>query len=129
MEVEDDLLYTKDHEWISIDGQIATIGISDYAQEALGDITYIELPNVEQEQELVATFVARFGWHAHVDGDERTIYHLEDQMIRAKVRPGDRKLTLKFEPYKWYHFVFSALVSLSLFFSTLILLKRCKKYE
>ena len=51
MEVEDHLLYTKDHEWVSIDGQTATVGISDYAQEALGDITYIELPNVDDEVE------------------------------------------------------------------------------
>ena len=51
MEVEDHLLYTKDHEWVSIDGQTATVGISDYAQEALGDITYIELPNPDDEVE------------------------------------------------------------------------------
>ena len=51
MEVEDHLLYTKDHEWVSIDGGTATVGISDYAQEALGDITYIELPNVDDEVE------------------------------------------------------------------------------
>ncbi len=51
MDVEEHLLYTKDHEWVNIDGDTATIGISDYAQEALGDITYIELPNVDDEVE------------------------------------------------------------------------------
>ena len=40
-----DLLYTKDHEWISIEGDIATIGITDYAQSELGDIVFIELPD------------------------------------------------------------------------------------
>lgn len=51
MDVEDDLLYTKEHEWISIDGDTATIGISDYAQEQLGDITFVELPSVGEEVE------------------------------------------------------------------------------
>ena len=46
MEIEDDLLYTKEHEWIRIEGTTGTIGISDYAQSALGDITFIELPEV-----------------------------------------------------------------------------------
>ena len=44
MEVLKNYFYTKEHEWIAIDGKAATIGISDYAQSALGDITYIELP-------------------------------------------------------------------------------------
>jgi glycine cleavage system H protein len=37
-------MYTKEHEWVKIDGQVATIGISDHAQSALGDIVYVELP-------------------------------------------------------------------------------------
>merc|ERR1711907_356029 len=38
--------YTKDHEWVSLDGDIATMGISDHAQEQLGDVVYVELPEV-----------------------------------------------------------------------------------
>lgn len=38
--------YTKDHEWITIDGDIATVGITDYAQNALGDVVFVELPEV-----------------------------------------------------------------------------------
>ena len=41
-----DLKYTKSHEWIRVDGDIATIGVTDYAQGELGDITYLELPDV-----------------------------------------------------------------------------------
>ena len=41
-----DLKYTKSHEWVRIDGDIATIGVTDYAQGELGDITYLELPDV-----------------------------------------------------------------------------------
>jgi glycine cleavage system H protein len=40
------LRYTKDHEWISVDGDIGTVGISKYAQEQLGDIVFVELPEV-----------------------------------------------------------------------------------
>jgi len=48
MNIPTNLLYTKEHEWISIDGEIATIGITDFAQDALGDITYVELPNLNE---------------------------------------------------------------------------------
>ena len=44
-------LYTKEHEWLDIDGDVATVGITDYAQEALGDIVYIDLPEVGSEVE------------------------------------------------------------------------------
>lgn len=52
MEVDDHLLFTKEHEWINVeDDGVATIGITDYAQEALGDITYVELPGIGDEVE------------------------------------------------------------------------------
>jgi glycine cleavage system H protein len=38
------LLYSKEHEWVKLDGDIATVGITDYAQNSLGDIVYVELP-------------------------------------------------------------------------------------
>ena len=43
MNVPNDLKYTKDHEWVKIDGDIATIGITDFAQGELGDIVYVEV--------------------------------------------------------------------------------------
>ena len=46
MLVHDDLLYTESHEWIRVDGDLATIGISDFAQHELGDIVFVELPEV-----------------------------------------------------------------------------------
>ena len=45
------LLYTKDHEWAKIDGDTATIGITDYAQQSLGELTFVELPDVGKEVE------------------------------------------------------------------------------
>ena len=44
MEFPQDLKYTKEHEWVKVDGDIATIGITDYAQDSLGDVVYVELP-------------------------------------------------------------------------------------
>jgi glycine cleavage system H protein len=44
----DGLLYSKEHEWLKVDGDLATVGITDYAQNSLGDIVYVELPRVGQ---------------------------------------------------------------------------------
>lgn len=46
MTIPADLKYTKEHEWVRIEGDIATVGISDHAQEALGDIVFVELPEI-----------------------------------------------------------------------------------
>ena len=46
MNIPADLLYTKDHEWVKIDGDIATIGITDFAQSELGDIVFVEIDSV-----------------------------------------------------------------------------------
>ena len=46
MSIPEELKYTKDHEWISIDGEIATVGITDFAQRELGDIVYVEVETV-----------------------------------------------------------------------------------
>ena len=46
MQVPENVLYTKEHEWVKVEGKTATIGITDYAQEHLGDITFVDLPKV-----------------------------------------------------------------------------------
>jgi glycine cleavage system H protein len=46
MKFPDDLLYTKDHEWIRMDGDTAVVGITDFAQSELGDIVYVEIDSV-----------------------------------------------------------------------------------
>lgn len=43
------LKFTKDHEWISVDGDVATIGITDHAQSALGDVVFVEVPDVGRQ--------------------------------------------------------------------------------
>ena len=49
MNIPDNLLYTKEHEWILIEGNRGRVGITDYAQSRLGDITYVELPLMDKE--------------------------------------------------------------------------------
>ncbi|MEK6759552.1 MAG: glycine cleavage system protein GcvH [Deltaproteobacteria bacterium] len=44
MEFPKDLKYTKEHEWVKVEGNVATVGITDYAQDSLGDVVYVELP-------------------------------------------------------------------------------------
>jgi glycine cleavage system H protein len=46
MDVPDDLRYSTEHEWASVDGTRARVGITDYAQDALGDVVYVDLPDV-----------------------------------------------------------------------------------
>ena len=48
MNIPTNLKYTKDHEWVSLDGEIATVGITDFAQKELGDIVYVEVETLDQ---------------------------------------------------------------------------------
>ena len=56
MNFPDNLRYTKDHEWVSLDGDIATIGITDFAQRELGDIVYVEVETIGKALEAGAVF-------------------------------------------------------------------------
>ena len=51
MNVPNDLLYTRDHEWVSVEGNVATIGITDFAQSELGDIVFVEFPELNSTLE------------------------------------------------------------------------------
>jgi glycine cleavage system H protein len=54
--VPENLRYTKDHEWIRVEGDAGTVGITDHAQEELGDIVFVELPKVGAQLEQSASF-------------------------------------------------------------------------
>lgn len=56
MNIPDDLLYSSDHEWVSIQGDTAKVGITDYAQDALGDVVYVDLPQVGDQVEAGSSF-------------------------------------------------------------------------
>ena len=54
--IPENLRYSKDHEWVSVEGDTATIGITDYAQSSLGDVVYIDFPRVGDKFEAHAAF-------------------------------------------------------------------------
>ena len=54
--VPSDLRYTKDHEWVRVDGDTATIGVTEYAANQLGDVVFVDLPAVGKSVEQFATF-------------------------------------------------------------------------
>ena len=56
MNIPAELKYTKDHEWVKIDGDIATVGITDFAQGELGDIVYVEVETVDETLEAEEVF-------------------------------------------------------------------------
>ena len=56
MNIPSELKYTKDHEWIKIEGDIATVGITDFAQGELGDIVYVEVDTLDETLELEEVF-------------------------------------------------------------------------
>ena len=56
MDIPGNLLYTKEHEWLRLEGDIATIGITDYAQGELGDVVFVELPEVGRAVKQMAPF-------------------------------------------------------------------------
>ncbi|HFH6518936.1 biotin/lipoyl attachment domain-containing protein, partial [Staphylococcus aureus] len=49
MAVPNELKYSKEHEWVKVEGNVATIGITEYAQSELGDIVFVELPETDDE--------------------------------------------------------------------------------
>ena len=69
------LRYTKEHEWVRLDGDIATVGISEHAQEQLGDVVYVELPEIGRQAErskpvaVVESVKAASDVYAPVDGE------------------------------------------------------------
>ncbi len=56
MEIRKDLKYTKEHEWVKIEGEYAKVGITDYAQGELGDIVFVELPKIGTKLEQMKPF-------------------------------------------------------------------------
>jgi glycine cleavage system H protein len=56
MNIPEDLKFTKDHEWVKIEGDIATVGITDFAQGELGDIVYVDVETVDESIELNEVF-------------------------------------------------------------------------
>ena len=56
MKIPEDLKYTKDHEWVRVDGNVATVGVTDFAQSELGDIVFVEIETLDEELEKEEVF-------------------------------------------------------------------------
>ena len=56
VQIRDDLKYTKEHEWVKLEGDVTTVGITDYAQRELGDVVFVELPEVGTQAEQMKPF-------------------------------------------------------------------------
>jgi len=73
--IPDDLLYTATHEWVRMEGELAVMGITHFAQEQLGDLTFVELPavgdilNAEQEMGVVESVKAASELYSPLDGE------------------------------------------------------------
>ena len=86
MKVMDDLFYTKDHEWLKIEGEFGYVGIADYAQDQLGSIVFVELPEEDEEIEAgepfgaIESVKAATDIYAPIDGTVvECNYDLEDE--------------------------------------------------
>ncbi|PLX36202.1 MAG: glycine cleavage system protein H [Hyphomicrobiales bacterium] len=84
--------YTEDHEWISLDGDVGTIGISKYAQEQLGDVVFVELPEVGAsltkggDAAVVESVKAASEVYAPVDGE---VVEVNDELTGAPEKVND----------------------------------------
>ena len=56
MKIPEDLKYTKDHEWVRLEGNVATVGVTDFAQSELGDIVFVEIETLDEELEKEEVF-------------------------------------------------------------------------
>jgi glycine cleavage system H protein len=56
LEIKENLKYTKEHEWVRVENEVATVGITDYAQGELGDVVFVELPQVGTQVEQMKPF-------------------------------------------------------------------------
>lgn len=93
--VPEDLHYSKDHEWVRVDGGEAIIGITDYAQNSLGDVVYVELPKVNDE------FAANeaFGSVESVKAVSEVFNPVSGTVVKINESLADEPETVNTDPY------------------------------
>jgi glycine cleavage system H protein len=93
--VPEDLHYSKDHEWVRVDGDQAIIGITDYAQDSLGDVVYVELPKVADE------FAANeaFGSVESVKAVSEVFTPVAGVVVKVNESLADEPETVNSDPY------------------------------
>jgi len=93
--VPEDLHYSKDHEWVRVDGDQAIIGITDYAQNSLGDVVYVELPKADDE------FAANesFGSVESVKAVSEVFTPVAGMVVKINESLADEPETVNSDPY------------------------------
>lgn len=95
MNIPEELKYTKEHEWVRIDGDIATVGITDFAQSELGDIVFVELPEVGDE----TTINESFGTIEAVKAVSDMFAPLSGEVVEVNEALADAPETINKDPY------------------------------
>ncbi len=95
MNIPSELKYTKDHEWVSIQGDIATIGITDFAQSELGDIVYVEVETVDETLEAEEIF----GTVEAVKTVSDLFLPLSGEIIQFNIALEDEPEKVNLDPY------------------------------
>jgi len=95
MKVPKDLKYTEEHEWVSVDDGIATIGITDYAQGELGDVVFVELPEIGT----VVSQMDTFGTIEAVKAVSDLFAPVSGEVVEINVMLADAPETVNKDPY------------------------------
>jgi glycine cleavage system H protein len=93
--VQDDLLYTKEHEWVRVEGDVVAIGITDFAQQQLGDIVYVELPAAGARVE----FMKAFGTVEAVKAVSDLFSPVSGEVVASNSALGADPAVIKASPY------------------------------
>ena len=96
MNIPTELKYTKDHEWVKIDGEIATIGITDFAQQELGDIVYIEIESIGETLDVEEVF----GTVEAVKTVSDLFMPLSGEVLEFNAALEDKPESVNDDPYK-----------------------------
>ncbi|WP_159021884.1 glycine cleavage system protein GcvH [Formosa sp. L2A11] len=96
MNIPSELKYTKDHEWVKIEGDVATVGITDFAQSELGDIVYVEVETVDETLNIEEVF----GTVEAVKTVSDLFLPLSGEIIEFNERLEDEPEVVNSDPYR-----------------------------
>lgn len=94
--IVDGLLYSESHEWVKVDGNVAIIGVSDFAQSEMGDITYVDMPGIDDE------FAAGedFGALESVKASSELVTPVSGKIVARNEELEDTPELINEDPYK-----------------------------
>jgi len=95
MDIPESLYYTSEHEWVAMDGDIASVGITDYAQGELGDIVFVEYPEVGDQTEQLQPF----GTIEAVKAVSELFAPLSGEVVEVNAQLEDKPELINEDPY------------------------------